>query len=131
MCTAKQYRVKAAEFTELLKTTSSPAEIREFRNLKRSYVTLAENDEWLADNRDKTNRPGTDETLYSDITFARQEKNALGRLGAGDATPVTEFSIKMQQLFDDASSKGDPSQIASLQGQFARFLRKHKEGDFS
>jgi hypothetical protein len=42
MCTAKQYRVKAAEFTELLKTKNSPAEIREFRNLERSYVALAE-----------------------------------------------------------------------------------------
>jgi len=131
MCTGKQYRVKAAEFTELVKTTSSPAEIREFRNLERSYITLAENDEWLANNLDKTNSPGADQNLYSDIIFARQEKNALGRLGAGDRTPVTEFSNKMQQLFDDVSSKGGLSQIATLQGQFARFLRKHKEGDFS
>jgi hypothetical protein len=44
MCTAKQYRVKAAKFTELLKTASSPAEMREFRNLEQSYVTLAENE---------------------------------------------------------------------------------------
>jgi hypothetical protein len=40
--TAKQYRAKAAEYTELLKTTSLPAEIREFRNLEQSYLTLAE-----------------------------------------------------------------------------------------
>jgi len=31
MFTAKQYRAKAAEYTELLKATSLPAEIREFR----------------------------------------------------------------------------------------------------
>jgi hypothetical protein len=130
MCTAKQYRAKAAKLTELQKTTSSPAEIREFRNLERSYVTLAENDEWLADNLDKTKTLGADKNLYSDINFARQEKNVFGRLAAGDATPVTEFSNKMQQLFDDASSKGGLLQIAQLQGQFARFLRKHKEGDF-
>ena len=131
MCTAKQYRVKAAEFTELLKTTSSPAEIREFRNLERSYVTLAENDEWLAANHDKTNSPGADQNLYSDIILARQEKKALGRLGAGDAMPVAEFSIKMQQLFDDAGSNRGLLQAATLRGQFARFLKKHKEDDFS
>jgi hypothetical protein len=131
MYTAKQYRAKAAEFTELLKTASSPAEICEFRNREQCYVTLAENDEWMADNRAKTNSSGTDEYLYSEITLARQEKNALGRLGAGDITPFTEFSIKMQQLFDDAGSKGDLLQTAALRGQFARLLRRHKEDDFS
>ena len=74
MCIVKQYRVKAAEFTELLKTASSPAEIREFRNLEQSYATLAENDKWLADNLDKTNSPGVDDNLYSDIILARREK---------------------------------------------------------
>ncbi len=106
MCTAKQYRVKAAEFTELLKTASSPAEMREFRNLEQSYVTLAKNDEWMANNLDKTNSPRADDNLYSDIILARQEKNSLGRLGVDVATPFTEFPIKMQQLLDDAGSKG-------------------------
>jgi hypothetical protein len=131
MCTAKQYRVKAAEFTELLKTASSPAEICEFRNREQSYAMLAENDEWMADNLDKTDSSGTDENLYSDIILARQEKIALGRLGAGDVTPFTEFSINMQQLFDDAGSKGGLLQTAALRGQFARLLRRHKEDDFS
>jgi hypothetical protein len=131
MCTDKQYRVKAAEFTELLKTASSPAEICEFRNLEQSYVTLAENDEWMVDNLDKANSPGTNDNLYSDIILARQEKNALGRLGAGDVTPFTEFSIKMQQLFDDAGSKGGLLQTAALRGQFSRLLRRYKEDDFS
>jgi hypothetical protein len=128
MCTAKQYRVKAAEFTELLKTKNSPAEIREFRNLERSYVALAENDQWLTDNLDKLNSLGAEQNLYSDIILARQK--ALGRLGADDATKTTEFSIKMQQLFDDAGSKGGLLQTATLRGQFTRFLGKHKEDAF-
>ena len=131
MCTAKQYRAKAAEFTELLKTTSAPGEIREFRNLERSYTALAENDEWLAANLDKTNSPEADQNLYSGLIPARQEKEALGRLSAGGATRVAEFSIKMQQLFDDAGSRGGLLQTATLRGQFARFLEKHKEDDFS
>jgi hypothetical protein len=114
MYTAKQYRAKAAEFTEFLKTASSPAEICEFRNLEQSYVTLAENDEWMVNNRDKTNSPRADKNLYSDITLARPEKNAFGRIGAGEATPLTEFSIKMQQFFDDAGSKGGQLQSAAL-----------------
>jgi hypothetical protein len=131
MCTAKQYRVKAAEFTELLKTATSLADISEFRRLEQSYVTLAENDDWMTDNFDKTSSSGTDENLYSNIILARQEKNALERLGAGDVTPFTEFSIKMLQLFDDAGSKGGLLQTAALRGQFARLLRRHKEDDFS
>jgi hypothetical protein len=125
MCTAKRYRVKAAGFTELLKTKNLPAEIREIRNLERSYVALAENDQWLADNLDKINSPGADQNLYSDIILAQQK--ALGRLDADDVTQTTEFSIKMQQLFDDAGSKGGLLQTATLRGQFTRFLWKHKE----
>jgi hypothetical protein len=127
MCTAKQYRVKAAEFTELLKKASSPAEMDKFRNLEQSYVTLAENDEWMVSHRDKTNSPRASDNLYSDIIRARQGKNALGHIGAGDATPFTEFSIKMQQLFDEAESKSGQLQSAALQAQFTRFLRKHTE----
>ena len=41
MPTAKQYRAKAAEYTELLKVASVAAEIREFRKLEQSYLTLA------------------------------------------------------------------------------------------
>ena len=48
MFTAKQYRAKAAEYTELLKAASLPAETREFRRLEQSYLTLAENEEWMA-----------------------------------------------------------------------------------
>ena len=53
MSTAKQYRAKAAEFAELLKAAHLPAEAREFRKLEHSYLTLAENEEWMVDNREK------------------------------------------------------------------------------
>src|SRR5260370_7813428 len=57
MFTAKQYRAKAAEYTELLKAASLPAETCQFRKLEQSYLTLAENEEWMAANREKLNRP--------------------------------------------------------------------------
>jgi hypothetical protein len=61
MFTAKQFRAKAAESTVLLKAASLPAETREFRRLEQSYLTLAENEEWMADNLEKINSPGADD----------------------------------------------------------------------
>ena len=130
MSTAQQYRAKAAEFTELLKTTSLPAQTREFRKLEQSYLTLAENEEWMTDNREKINCPGADDNWYGDAILAQQGKHKLGCHGALDATPSTAIPTEMQQLFDDASSRGGLLQTATLRGQIARFLHKHKTEDF-
>jgi hypothetical protein len=127
MFTAKQYRAKAAEYTELLKAASLPAEIREFRKLEQSYLTLAENEEWMADNLEKINRPGADENWYGDAILAQQGKHTLGCHGADVATQSTV--TKIQQLFDDAGSMGGLLQTATLRGQIARFLHKHKVDD--
>jgi hypothetical protein len=73
MLTAEQYRAKAAEYTELLKAASLPAESHEFRRLERSYLVLAENEEWMADNRNKINIMGADENWYSGTTNRRRK----------------------------------------------------------
>jgi hypothetical protein len=67
MVTANQYRTKVAEYTELLKAATLPAETREFRRLEQSYRTLAENEEWMADNHEKTNSPGAGEDWYGHV----------------------------------------------------------------
>jgi len=55
MFSAEQYRAQAAKFKALLTNTLlSPNEASEFRNLEQSYTTLAENEEWLAVNINKT-----------------------------------------------------------------------------
>ena len=131
MFTAKQYRAKAAEYTELLKATSLPAEIREFRRLERSCLTLAENEEWMADNREKMNRPGADENWYGDAILAQQGKHTLGCHGVDVETQSTVIPTKIQQLFDDAGSMGGLLQTATLRRQIARFLHKHKVDDFN
>jgi hypothetical protein len=130
MSTAQQYRAKAAEFTELLKTTSLPAETREFRKLEQSYLTLAENAEWMTDNLEKMSSPGEDENCYGDAILAQQGKPPLGSHGADVAMPSTAIPTKIQQLFDDAGSLGGLLQTATLRGQIARFLHKHKGDDF-
>jgi hypothetical protein len=74
MLTAAQYRAKAAEYAELLKAASLPAEVHEFRRLERSYLMLAENEEWMADNRDKINTRGADENSYGDAILAPSDR---------------------------------------------------------
>jgi hypothetical protein len=130
MSTAKQYRAKAAEYTELLRAARSPAEAREFRKLEQSYLTLAENEEWMVDNFDKVNVPGADENWYGDAILAPQGKHTLGYPEADVAAQSTAIPTQVQQLFDDAGSMGGLVQTATLRGQIARFLHKHKVDDF-
>jgi hypothetical protein len=130
MSTAKQYRAKAAEYTELLKAARLPAETRELRRLEQSYLTLAENAEWIADNLEKIHVPGADENWYGDAILAQKGKHTLGYHGADVATQSAAMPTKIQQLFDDAGSMGGLVQTATLRGQIVRFLRKHKADDF-
>lgn len=74
MLAAEQYRAKAAEYTELLKAASLSAEGDEIRRLKRSYLVLAENEEWMADNRNKINITGADESCYGDAILAPSDR---------------------------------------------------------
>src|SRR5260370_41304062 len=114
MITATQYRAKAAEYTELLKAARLPAETREFRKLEQSYLTLAENEEWMADNLEKINRPGADENWYGDAILAQQGKHTLGCHAADVETQTPVIATKIQQLFDDARSMRGLLQTATL-----------------
>jgi hypothetical protein len=57
MFTPGQYRDKAAQYAELAKTARNADEAREFQRLQRSYAMLADNEQWLADNRQQTLHP--------------------------------------------------------------------------
>jgi hypothetical protein len=54
MFTPEQFRTKAAEYSRLVKTANSPNEVREYQKLERSFSVLADNEQWLMDNQDKT-----------------------------------------------------------------------------
>ena len=126
MFTAKQYRAKAAEYTELLKAASLPAEIREFRGLERSYLTLAENEEWMAVHIDKTTQRRKN---YDNRTaLVEEEEQILKCLGAAVLMRWNTVPTKLQrELFDCASTIGDLQQTTPLKGQIARFLHNHKD----
>jgi len=53
MFTAEQYRAKATEYSKLARTANGPNELREFQALERSFAELANNAQWLTENRDK------------------------------------------------------------------------------
>jgi hypothetical protein len=50
MATPRQYRAKALEFGELVKTSSGPDQRRDFQRLEQSFTGLADYRRWLADN---------------------------------------------------------------------------------
>jgi hypothetical protein len=54
MFTAEQYRAKAIEYSKLTRTASGPNEVREYQMLERNFNELADNAQWVNDNRDKT-----------------------------------------------------------------------------
>ena len=58
MFTSQQYRAKAAEYTALVKTADNPEDVREFQRLERSFTMLADNEQWVADNREQTLHAG-------------------------------------------------------------------------
>jgi hypothetical protein len=54
MFMATQYRAKAAEYADLRKGANTPDEAREFHQLEQSFITLANNEQWLSEHYDQT-----------------------------------------------------------------------------
>jgi hypothetical protein len=53
MFTAEQYRAKGSEYAKLAGIANGPNEVLEFQQLERSFTELADNAQWLTDNRGK------------------------------------------------------------------------------
>jgi len=74
MFTTQQYRTKAAEYTDLARTASNPAEALEFQTLERSFTALADNQQWLADNQGKIWHSETKVGFAGDDTSGPEEE---------------------------------------------------------
>jgi hypothetical protein len=126
MFSAEQYRAKAAEFWALLTNTPrSPNETNEFRDLEQTYTTLAENEEWMAGNRDKViqRRKNYDHRTV----LAEEEERILKCLGAALLMRWNTVPAKLQrELFDCAGALDDLQQSKPLRERIARFLHNHK-----
>ena len=131
MFTSEQYRAKAAEYEAMLKTAGSPAEEAEYRDLKQSYGSLAENLDWLAANSSKTVGSGKPRPPRQDAdrheAYAEQE-NVLRCLGAAVILKWNTIPQKLQRaLFEAASSIEDSVRKAPLKDVLAQFLHDHKD----
>jgi len=142
MVTSQQSRTRAAEFEQLRETADHPDAIREARRQERIFTELADNEDWLANNLDKTvRRTDEDEDAASMLaptakeggdgpTLAEDEEQVLRRLGAAVIMRWNTLPTKLQkELFDGASSVGDLLQADVVKGQIARFLHNHKDDD--
>jgi hypothetical protein len=142
MFTSRQLRTRAAEFGELIKIADHPDAIRELRRQERAFTELADNEDWLANNLDKTVRP-TDKDDTNNLvlpptakgggdgpTLAEDEEHILRCLGAALIMQWNTLPTKLQkELFDNASSVGGLVQASALKGQVARFLHNHKDDE--
>lgn len=132
MFTAQQYRAKAAEYDGFLAAAQSPAETAEYRDLRQSYASHADNLDWLAANAGKTLSTGVHEPPRRkrrdrDGRYAEQE-NILRCLGAAVMLNWNTIPTKLQRaLFEAASSIQDSERMPPLKDVLAQFLHDHKD----
>ena len=129
MFTPQQYRDKAVGYGELVKTANGPDERREFQALEQSFTVLADNEQWVADNQDKTVRSTKFEQMDG-AALAQEEEQVLRYLGAALILQWNTLPQKLRrELFDSAGDMGELLESAELRGKIARFLHKHKNDD--
>ncbi len=83
MFTAKQYRAKSKAYAELSKKAADGGQIRIYQDSSDSFSALADNEEWLAGNLDKTLQ-ALDEKLTSYISLAGSRSMPTYRRSTSD-----------------------------------------------
>ncbi|MDT3686752.1 MAG: hypothetical protein RO009_17110 [Pseudorhodoplanes sp.] len=128
MFTSK-YRATEQEYRKRANQAQIPAEIREFKALERTFAELANNEEWLSKNFEKTIRAPESAWVPSDhAAIADGEEHILRCLGAAVIMEWNSIPAKLRrELFDSASSMGELLRTGDLRGQIARFLHTHRE----
>lgn len=122
----QQYRVKAAEYNELVKISADADESRKYQDLEDRFVALANNERGLADAyHDAVHVDELDRTRGE--VLAAEEEQVLRCLGAAVILQWNTLPTSLQrEIFDTAGSVGKLRETAALRGQIARFLHKHK-----
>ena len=123
MFKSQQYRAKATECAELVKSSTGAEESRKFQDLEDRFVSLADNERGLAD-------------AYNNAVHIAEQDQSRGAALAADVLRCLGAAVIMQwntlptllqrEIFDTAGSVGKLLETAALRGQIARFLHKHK-----
>jgi hypothetical protein len=132
MFTVEQYRSKARVYEMLLKTACSPSEAAEYRDLLNSYVSLADNLDWLAANRGKTvtGEPGLkrrEQSTEPPEPGHTEQENILRCLGAAVILTWNTIPTKLQRALFEAASTIEGTESAPLRDVLAQFLHDHKD----
>ena len=123
----QQYRVKAAEYGELVKSSADADESRKYQDLEDRFVALANNERGLADAYHDAVHVGELDRTRGEV-LAAEEEQVLRCLGAAVIMQWNTLPTSLQrEIFDTAGSVGKVLETASLRGQIARFLHKHKD----
>ena len=127
MFTPEHFRKKAAEYAERVRGSTGVDEKREFQALEKRFTALADNEQWLADNYDKTLHP---QTLHApsnqpapEAAITGDEDLMLRCLGAAVVMQWSTLPTTLQrELFENATAVGELSEAAARRGMIARFL---------
>src|SRR5579872_1512671 len=126
MFRSQQYRAKAAEYGELVKNSGGSDESRAFQQLQERHVSLADNEQRLADNYHDSLQV-VEHDRSRGAALAAEEEHVLRCLGAAVIMQWKSLPTTLQrEIFDTAGSVGKLLETAELRGQIARFLHKHK-----
>jgi hypothetical protein len=135
MPTTRQYRAKAAKYNELAEAASSADIVREFHKREQNLTRLADNEQWMIDNHEKTVHhdkafPVPGQSGFDKAPLSTEEEHILRCLGAALIMQWNTLPTDLQKkLFDSAGTMGDLLDTSALRGQVARFLHKHKDDE--
>ncbi len=123
MFTPQQYRAKAAEYTELVKTAGNADEEREFRKLEISFLALASNTQWMADNQDKILHPALIDTEQRSVRMVNQTTRT-GSDAVHEAAAIANWN-------DEGGAPQAPSRQQQRQGRETQPVRTadHERAD--
>ena len=127
MFTPDQFRAKAAEYAERIKSSTGANQTSEFRALEQRFTALADNEQWLSESYQRTVQACVVDPPGSS-GLAEQEEHVLRCIGAAVIMQWSGLPADIRrQLFDCASTMGDALDIASLRERIARFVHKHQD----
>jgi hypothetical protein len=126
MFKSQQYHAKAAGYGELVKGSTGSDEGGKFQELQERLVSLADNEQGLANNHDNAVQVAEQDRSRG-AALAVEEEHVLRCLGAAIIMQWNSLPTTLQrEIFDTAGSVGKLLETAALRGQIARFLHKHK-----
>lgn len=119
------YRARAAEIAHRIANTTEPDERRQLQERESTLTRLADNEQWVADNHDKTlHAPAIQEP----VGLTADEEHAVTCLGLAVIMQWNLLPTGLQrELFDNAGSVGGLHHSDALRALIARFLHKHKD----